>query len=149
MRLKCAKIIDWSASKKSSPYAYAFVAVLVATLVLAFWPDYNRRWDRRVWTVKRHVKDVRKTVEAFHELKGRYPRSFDELRHIGRLDRLYGDLTSEKQSDVPVYQELNDKGGYYYDPNNGEIRLNLTRPVKEYLPRRYRGEAKDEIPSSW
>ena len=61
---------------------------------------------------------------------------------------MYVDLTSEKQSDILEYRKLNDKGGYYYDPNTGEVRLNLTRPVQEYL-KWYSGGYKDQVPSSW
>jgi len=43
---------------------------------------------------------------------------------------------------------LNGKGGFYYDPNTGELRLNLTEPVKHYVPG-YKGRYADEIPSSW
>jgi len=58
------------------------------------------------------------------------------------------DLNSEKKSNIPEYRQLNDKGGYYYDPNTGEVKLNLTRPVHEYL-NRYSGKFKDQVPSSW
>ena len=94
---------------------------------------------------------TRRGIEALYGLNGRYPKSFDEYRKVvsdSVWDKMFVDLTSEKQSDVPEYRELNDKGGYYYDPNTGEIRLNLTRPVQEYL-KFYRGRYKDQIPSSW
>jgi hypothetical protein len=91
---------------------------------------------------------MRKGIKIYHEEKNQYPATLNELRNYLGFDKIYVDLTSERRSNIPEYQELNGKGGYYYDKNTGEIRLNLTKPVMEYLPR-YKGGFKDEIPSSW
>ena len=55
---------------------------------------------------------------------------------------------SKKTDKVKEYRKLNDEGGYYYDPNTGEVRFNMTRPIKEYLPH-YRGKHKDQVLSTW
>ena len=156
MKLKCREIINWMCSKESSPYAYAIVAgVVLSLLIAAHINRYDQRCEGRFVQMNAALKHLRTTIRIFAEESGRYPDSLGELRwfceNVGGKDswfNMYVDLTSQEQSEIPEYRQLNDKGGYYYDPNTGEVRLNLTRPVKEYLPR-YRGRYKDQIPSSW
>jgi len=156
MNLKCREAINWLASKESRPYAYAIVAgVVLSLLVAAYMNRYDERCEARFVRTNAMLKHLRTCVHIFATENGRYPGSLDELRRfvkdVGGKDSwfyMYVDLTSPEQSEVPEYRQFNDKGGYYYDPNTGEVRLNLTRPVKEYLPR-YRGRFKDQIPSSW
>jgi hypothetical protein len=93
-------------------------------------------------------------IHIFKEENGRYPKSLVELRgFLENADKnywfeMYIDLTSKKTNKVKEYRKLNDEGGYYYDPNTGEVRFNMTRPIKEYLPH-YRGKRKDQVPSTW
>lgn len=153
--MKWPKSILWLASRKSSPYAYLIAGALVFVLVVAIgqvW--YQSKCKNRLRATRVYLGATRESIQAFYEYKGRYPDSLDEFRRCaqaggsGVWEKMLVDLTSDRQSDVPEYRELNDKGGYYYDPNSGEIRLNLTRPVSEYF-KWYRGPLKDEVPSSW
>jgi len=125
------------------------VFILVA---FAVYVSYQTQHEKRIEATIVYLKALRTSIQVFYNYNGLYPDSLDEFRqwqHAGDIwQKMYVDLTSEKQSDIPEYRELNDKGGYYYDPNSGEIRLNLTRPVKEYL-KWYVGRFKDEVPSSW
>ncbi len=141
---------------KGRPYAFVIIGALVLMLVVfAVKVEYNNRCENRIKVTKVHLGVTRKSIQAFLEHNGRYPDSLDEFRRYVRNKRgylrapdMYVDLNSEKQSDVPEYRQLNDKGGYYYDPNTGEVRLNLTRPIKDYF-KWYRGRFKDQVPSSW
>ena len=144
--------IFYSALGKNIPYSRAFlIALLFVLLVAAVQVWYDSKCEKRIRGIRVTLSMTRRGIEALYGLNGRYPKSFDEYRKVvsdSVWDKMFVDLTSDKQGDVPEYRELNDKGGYYYDPNTGEVRLNLTRPVHEYL-KWYNGEYKDQIPSSW
>jgi hypothetical protein len=129
------------------------VLFFIVGMVLArIW--YRNRCERRIGGIIVSLKTMRRCIAFLDEEHGGYPGSFTELRRSlgrsgsGNWDRMYVDLTADRQEVVPEYRELNDKGGYYYDPNSGELRLNLTRPVREYL-RWYKGAYADQIPSHW
>jgi hypothetical protein len=132
----------------------AIGAILLFVVIILVYLSYQARYRQRLLENQGYLWIIRREIQFFFEQNGRYPNSLDEFRsyalqHNSHIwDKMYIDLTSDKQSDVPEYRELNDKGGYYYDPNTGDIKLNLTRPVKEYLPH-YHGRFKDKTPSSW
>ena len=138
--------------------SYTFIIIVTLALMLVVFVimvEYNNDCTNRIRVIKIYLGAIRKSIQDFREHNGKYPNSLDELRLYIRDKRgysiapsMYVDLNSEQQNDVPEYRQLNNKGGYYYDPNTGEVRLNLTRPVKEYL-KLYRGAYKDQIPSSW
>lgn len=142
----------YSALGKNIPYSSTFlIALLFVLLVAAVYIWYQSKCENRIRGTSGVLYVTRKGITIFYDMNGRYPDSIDEYRKWsggGVLDKMVVDLTSDKQSKVPEYRQLNDKGGYYYDPNTGEIRLNLTRPVKEYL-KFYSGRYKDQVPSSW
>ena len=135
-------------SRKSQSLIWIAVALAAILAVVAIEASYQARWEQRIRATRGYVHLMRFAIRVDFKNTGRYPHSFEEFRQLADLDELYVDLNSGKQSNVPVHPELNDKGGYCYDPNTGQIKMNLTRPVKEYLPW-YRGKWRDEVPSSW
>jgi hypothetical protein len=89
----------------------------------------------------------------YFDLYGRYPQSLDEIWRDFRSDEYRSKKYNiafklQSENSVPKHRELNGQGGYYYKPDTGEIKLNLTKPVKEYFFW-YGGKYADEIPSSW
>jgi len=156
MKIKLAWDNFYSAMGKNIPYSSTFLIALLFVLIVVYVQiEYNSKCENRIKVIKVYLGATRKSIQAFYEHNERYPDSLSEFREYVRDEsnfikapEMYVDLTSDKQSDVSEYRQLNDKGGYYYDPNTGEIRLNLTRPVQEYL-KWYRGRYKDQIPSSW
>lgn len=156
MRLTDNKITNWMDSKKSRPYAYAIVAgVVISLLIVAYTNSYTKRCERRFVRIQATLKHLRASIFLFSRENGRYPDSLSELaqfcKDFGGNEswfKMYVDLSSDKKSEIPEHRKLNDKGGYYYDPKKGEVRLNLTREVKEYLPR-YIGRYEDKVPSTW
>ena len=156
MSLTDNKIINWMDSKKSRPYAYAIVAgVVISLLIVSYINIYNRNCERRILRIKVSLKNLRVHIHLFSRENGRYPDSLSELTKFCEDSggdeswlRMYVDLSSNKRSEITEYRKLNNKGGYYYDPQKGEVKINLTRLVKEYLPR-YRGSYENQVPSSW
>jgi hypothetical protein len=58
------------------------------------------------------------------------------------------ELISGGQPDSSQHDVLDGTGGLYYDSKTGELKLNLTRPLKFYW-RFYLGEDRDKIPADW
>ncbi len=52
------------------------------------------------------------------------------------------------QRNSKEYDVLNGEGGWYYNKETGEVKLNITKPVKDYV-QAYVGEIGNEIPSDW
>jgi hypothetical protein len=153
MKVKRTGGIFYSALGKNIPYSRVFLIallfVLVAIFVLSILESSYERYCRgRILVLQVNFKTMRTAIEMYYKENAQFPASIMDIRTYIASDKMYVDLTSDKQSNVPEYRELNDKGGYYYDPNTGDVRLNLTRPVREYL-KFYSGSYKDQVPSSW
>ena len=137
----------------TGPYSYVIFVFLLIVLILMW---NQRKYYDQIVAIRAYLNDIRERIDYFYNMNERYPKSLSELRQVVTeehpyylsLEELLIDLKSKPQKDVPEYRELNNKGGYYYDPNTGEIRLNLTRPVKEYLPFCYI-KFRNQIPSEW
>ena len=129
-------------------------AIALLLLFLLVPPWYNSRCEHRIRVVKSGLWNLRMAIKLVHHNNGQYPDSLAQVLSSmrqgdsGNWDRFHVDLTSDRQEAIPEYRELNSKGGYFYDPNSGEIRLNLTQPVRVYLPR-YTGKYADRIPAEW
>lgn len=149
MVLQSTKVIAWAASKRSSRYAHAVLIVLGLSLLLIAIYDWRvGQREQLVRGTRAHLGAMRRSIAVFSEINGRYPHSLQELWDWSGSSRLRADFKVEKRENVAEYRQLNGKGGFYYDPNTGEMRLNLTEPVKSYVPG-YKGRYADEIPSSW
>lgn len=157
MKFKRLKNLFVNRNINSNPYSYVILGFLLI-LIVVIWGDriYYRKCNDQIAGIKAILSDTRKKIDYFHRINGRYPESLSEFRQVANegypyfssLDKMYINLTSKRQKNVPEYRELNNKGGYYYNPNTGEIRLNLAKPVREYIPFYY-GKFKNQIPSEW
>jgi hypothetical protein len=138
---------------------YLIMGGLLLVVVLSmFYISYQRRCTDHIRSLRARMMVLRTHITEFRQFTGRQARSLDEFRQFARdhrkrlweemYEEMYVDLTSVRHKEVPEYRELNDKGGYFYDPNTGESRLNLTRRVRDYLPY-YSGVYSDQIPSHW
>lgn len=152
MMLQRSKVIAWAASKRSSRYAHAvLIALALSLLLIAIYDWPVDRLEQRVRGTRLYLSAMRTSIAAFSEMNGRYPHSLQELWDwygSAAPDVVPVGFKVEKRENVAEYRQLNGKGGFYYDPNTGEVRLNLTEPVKNYFPG-YKGKYADEIPSSW
>lgn len=154
--LKGTHSLCWVRSKRCLRLVASALCLMLFLIASLLWFSgwYRDRCEHRIGAIRVSLKTMRRYVQFLREERGCYPDSFAQLRQsLGRSgsanwDRMYVDLTSNRQERVPEYRALNGKGGYYYDPNSGEIRLNLTMPVRQYLYW-YRGSYADQIPSQW
>jgi hypothetical protein len=136
---------------------YILFAVLIAVLSVMLL-EVSRRYPivGRVRVTRFYLLEARACIHQFKEQNGRFPKSISELkefyrkRYPGHGDRAeyFKEFISCEGNNAKEFDSLNGQGGYYYDPNTGEVRVNLTKPVKHYL-RFYFGAARNEIPANW
>jgi hypothetical protein len=131
--------------------ALVFIAMIAAGLVVH--DRVQRQTDARdrVVGARTCLESVRSDVENYVKENGHYPPSLHELWQwrFPKGDARLGRSPLEKNRDEePECRNLDGKGGWCYDPNTGKVRINITRPVKEYLPH-YAGPKPDDIPAEW
>ena len=104
---------------------------------------------------KFNLRFAREEVNEFNKIIGRNPKSLTEINEYAQIHQdshLHNTPFKEYLSDMDgnrtEHKRLNGKGGFYYDPNYGEVKVNLTEPVGHYLWL-YFGEKRNEIPADW
>ena len=136
------------------------VLIVIALLfILFFWlvPPVARV-NMGIRSTKGRLSFARETIKEFKNSHKRYPSSLEELeRHIlqnpeiagqGYAENFFVEGYSDPKGNTRKVNILDGKGGWYYNKVTGEIRVNLTKPVKNYS-RFYFGRHRNEIPSSW
>ena len=141
------------------PKWYELVIALVIVVVVCIWlmfnPGIKPGINRRVFWTKRNVSSLRLQIDGFKKLEGRYPNSLSELQQYSKDNPNAGlgnVLVTEHISDFAgnsnEFDVLNNQGGWYYDKNTGEVKLNLTEPLNHYIES-YVGNIGKEIPADW
>ncbi len=97
----------------------------------------------------------KRSIHLFFKHNSRFPKSLDELYEYGDKfpNKIQWMVTpeetiSKKRPDSSEHSILDGTGGLYYNPENGELKVNLTKPLKSYF-RFYFGEKRNEVPSDW
>ena len=134
---------------KFSKSFYVVVAVVVP-LVLAFIQDSHHHVTLRIQST--NLMFVRRSIRLYAEQNNRFPDSLDQLAQYGEKFRdeiaWYAhpkDLITDNSTEHSV---LDGTGGLYYDPNNGDLKLNLTRPLKSYWIF-YFEKKRNDVPANW
>ena len=121
----------------------------------------------RVGDTQRSLDVARESVRWFKERTGRLPVSLAQISEYASqtnvdyyrpgisagkielfLPALHKEHISSFRGDSNEHRELNDQGGFYYNNQTGDVKINLTRPLKTYFIV-YFSLRGDEIPSSW
>ena len=146
--------------KKREIWYWIFLSVIVIILLLSvillfimYRNDYF--YHKKVRSTKVNLMFSRRSIRLFAKQNGRFPNSLVELNEYGKkfpdeINWLFPPSESISKSS-PNYSEhsvLDGTGGLYYNPENGELKVNLTKPMKYYW-RFYFGKEKDKIPSNW
>ena len=131
-----------------------FLLIIGGTSIsLHFWALYT---FPRLKTINRSrfgLDRVRMMIKSYNEENHRYPSSLYELNKyhtsinpdddVWFLEVITNSIGVNKESDV-----LDGQGGWYYNNKTGEVRLNITKPIKHYW-RFYWGQGRNDIPSDW
>jgi len=115
--------------------------------------SYRLRW-RLHWT-QVNLELSRNNIRLFAEDTGRFPKSLHELNEYvqKRRDKMHHirppmDSISDDGPNYSEHNVLDGAGGLYYNPETGELKVNLTKPLKSYW-RLYFGKRRNEIPAEW
>ncbi len=131
------------------------VAVVTITITLSFFLLSLPDTDQEIRMVRLKVFLVRSKIDNFFSTKGKYPDTLKELevylRNISGPE--FNIISFEEHISNPMgvgieSDVLNGEGGWYYDKIKGELRLNITRPIK-YYKNFYFGKYRNDIPSEW
>jgi hypothetical protein len=95
----------------------------------------DRYGKRKLWTLV-CLDAIKEDIKVFKQKEGRYPNSLAELGLYAKqnLDlKLYGgpyqEFISNEEGNSNEVATLNGEGGWYYNSNTGEIRINLSKPL--------------------
>jgi len=82
----------------------------------------------------------------------------DNLKALEEYIKYHPDLDSHKRTtreyisckegNSQEYSTLNGLGGWYYDNQTGEIKVNLYKPIKKYM-KLFFANSRNDIPSNW
>ncbi len=142
--------------KLCKPKNISLVVVLVFLVGVFLWYNYytSSSTKRLGWTMAMLGK-TRTDLNKYHDLKGSYPRTLAELTQFGMNNpnsgiksKLPKEYISQKTGCPLEHDSLDGKGGWYYDNAVGDIRVNVTVPVKNYF-KLYFGEERNQVPSEW
>lgn len=111
------------------------------------------KYEKRITITRLHLMKIRSILDEFREREGRYPDTLAELGKYSEKTDLAntsedGETFSCKDGNNDESSVLNGNGGWYYNKETGEIKINLTLPLKEYLSY-YFGKDRNEVPSEW
>jgi hypothetical protein len=75
--------------------------------------------------------------------------NYDSEHEEIKFDKIpFDEYISNENGETKESATLDNKGGWYYNKDTGEVKLNLTKPLKSYLPF-YFGPYRNEVPSEW
>ena len=136
-------------SRRNTLLVVALVLLLIG-LVLEL-NDYGMS-EKRVYGTKGHLRLYREVIQQFKEEKDVYPSVLKDAIEFstqqGQVTLETGEYITAAKGNDGQYGELNGKGGWYYNSDTGEVRVNVTVPVKSHL-KLYLGKERNEIPSEW
>ncbi|MBN1973593.1 MAG: hypothetical protein JW787_08130 [Sedimentisphaerales bacterium] len=133
---------------------FLIIITLLALLVYLITYANDSYYDRMLST-KTGLRFSRQSIQLFYEQNKRFPDSLHELDDYAKKFpeniKIYfspGEVISSNNVFRSEHQVLDSTGGLYYDPNKGEIKINLTKPLKSYWIFYY-GEGRNEVPADW
>ena len=143
--------------RKISKWFYVFVigTLLLVIVGVQLVRNINRSYWSRIRGAKAMLTFSRRSIHLFAEQNGRFPDSLDELNEYGKKfpDKIKWHFPpkvsiSGKPSNSREHSVLDGTGGLYYNSKTGELKVNLTKPLKAYW-RFYFGKGKDKVPADW
>ena len=135
----------------------AFVVLVISLVLFAVLAQVGRRllYSSELKTTTMRLVSIRAGIKEFKEEVGRYPNSLAEMSKYGEehpetsLKKTLGaEFISDTKGNTQEHPALDGKGGWHYNKETGEVKVNLTEPLKHYL-QSYFGPDRNEIPSHW
>ena len=128
--------------------------IVIAGVLLV--SNINSSYRSRIMGARAVLMFSRQNIKLFAEQNGRFPDSLHELNeygkkfppeettwHISPKEYISGTTPNSRENRV-----LDGTGGLYYNPETGELKFNLTKPLKLYW-RFYFGKERNSVPADW
>lgn len=134
-----------------------FIAVLCFMCIVVV---LNNLWQKQAYPRRLMHTNVtlllaKDNIRRFKDMEGRYPFSLGEINQYAQIHpatsfcrQPFGEDISKKYGNMDEHTSLNGLGGLYYNAETGEVRVNLTKSVGDYMPF-YLGSKRNEIPADW
>ncbi len=133
-------------------------AVIVGAVGLYLLFDYLRMTaymeHNRLFSTRAELHQARAAVKSYKEKTGQSPESLVGLRYYAKASGVdhsgthpYTEYLSDPDGASDEHAALTGEGGFYYDPIDGIVRINLTKTVKHYL--RFAYGSGGEVPADW
>jgi hypothetical protein len=136
------------------PFLVLLIVSLVPTLGLILALNIDHSYRSTIRGTRLTLMFTRRSIQLFAEQNGRFPDSLGELNEYGKKspkqiqwyfpakESIAGKANSREHA------VLDGTGGLYYDRKTGELKLNLTKPLKSYW-RFYVGKSRNDVPANW
>ena len=126
---------------KIRPFVILSVGFLfLVCLPLSLFSQRTTHFDSKIRLTKLRLKGLRLEIADFRALTGSYPKSLTEIREYANKDPesklteiQYKEFISNKGNEGKEFSVLNGEGGWFYNKNTGEVKVNLTKPLKHYF----------------
>lgn len=141
---------------KKHKQAFLFLLLLInLSVVLHFWATYTFPKVRTINLSRARLNVIRAMTKSFNEEKHRYPSSLKELKQYSvainpddDVDVWFLEVITNSTGVIKESEVLDGQGGLYYNNKTGELRWNITKPIKYYW-KFYYGVGRNDVPSSW
>ena len=97
----------------------------------------------------------RHSVQRYKETVGQYPESLVSMHEYANKNpntkieiRELKEYISSSKGLWAESAKLDGSGGWFYDPNSGDVRVNLIHPLEHYLFPYFKRD-RNEVPSEW
>jgi hypothetical protein len=125
-------------------FAAGFLAIRFATAD----PIYQVKWNSEL-----SLSYLREQIRQYHETTGEFPPSLAQMKagFVAEPGERWGPDKEWLSTDKGNGREssvLDGRGGWYYNQETGELRINLDKPLKSYLKHYYRRD-RNERPCDW
>lgn len=140
--------------KITEPLPMFLIGLSILVIGSTFAIDIHSSSLSTIKAQKTNLRLSRWSIGIFFKENSRFPNSLDELYEYGKSypDKIPWNLHPSEfiagKSNSQEHSVLDGAGGLYYDSKTGELRLNLTKPLKCYW-RFYLGKERNEIPADW
>jgi hypothetical protein len=138
------------------------LAVIVLLVIVSIFEYYDvGGFEKRITSTSLNLKIIRNTVNGFSNFVGRWPTSLSEISSYaekhGDYAQKYPDYellanlneyVSSRNGKRSEHSILNGTGGWYYNPKNGEVKINVNKSLRKVCPFYFRAD-RNKVPSEW
>ncbi len=144
--------------KKSIKLSLQIIAILILgyvcyfAIILFTGDPYYKRLALSISS----LECIRSNLELYKQEQGNYPQTLKDLQEYvsqvdseGYFNRENKEYISIMTGNYTEFNTLNGEGGWYYNKENGEVRINITQPLKNYFKNDLKFSRRNKVPADW